>query len=77
MSVIETFAAGLASVAAPYVSWKVRQAEKKIDDAADRIDANELRSVATREAVDPEQPLPPEPDPADERMAIVRDGGDS
>lgn len=74
---IETLAAGLASVAAPYVSLKVRQAEKKIDDAADRIDANELRSVATREAVDPDGNLPPEPDPADERMAIVRDGGDS
>lgn len=77
MSVIETLAAGLASVAAPYISWKVRQAEKKIDAAADRIDANELRSVATREAVDPDETLPPEPDPADERMAIVRDGGNS
>lgn len=74
MSVIETLAAGLASVAAPYISWKVRQAEKKIDSAADRIDANELRSVATRQEIDPDDPLPPDPDPADDRMAVVNRG---
>lgn len=71
MSVIETVAAGLASLAAPYISWKVRQAERKIDAAATRIEANELRSVANRGVLDIEGPLPPEPDPADDRMAVV------
>ena len=67
-------ASAIASAVAPYVAWKVRSVEKNVRETMKRMEANELRSAVNRELINPDADHPPDPDPADERLAVVTDG---
>ena len=66
-----TIASLVATVTAPYVAYKARQTAERINETKIQIRANELRSAANRRVLDPDENLPPEPDPADDRIAVL------